>query len=110
MLTLNFPTLSAHFFLQKTIFIDELKSFIANIFIVLLQTHKKPVTEYEAIREKAASQKRDLERALNKFKTKTSETESLFFNSENDAFPRKSLFCDLKISINSEQAIDLFFN
>lgn len=52
------------------------------------QTHKKPVTEYEAIREKAASQKRDLERALNKFKTKTNETESLFFSLENDVFPR----------------------
>ncbi|CAG5087702.1 Similar to Taf8: Transcription initiation factor TFIID subunit 8 (Drosophila melanogaster), partial [Cotesia congregata] len=37
-------------------------------------THKQPVTEYEAIREKAASQKRDTERALTRFVAKTSET------------------------------------
>ncbi|CAG2110789.1 unnamed protein product [Medioppia subpectinata] len=34
-------------------------------------THKQPVTEYEAIREKSASQKRDVERALTKFMAKT---------------------------------------
>jgi transcription initiation factor TFIID subunit 8 len=34
-------------------------------------THKQPVTEYEAIREKAATQKRDVERALTKFMAKT---------------------------------------
>ncbi|XP_047483545.1 transcription initiation factor TFIID subunit 8-like [Penaeus chinensis] len=42
-------------------------------------TYKQPVTEYEAIREKAATQKRDIERALTKFAAKTRETQSLFF-------------------------------
>jgi len=37
-------------------------------------THKQPVTEYEAIREKSASQKRDVERALSRFVAKTSES------------------------------------
>ncbi|XP_018024327.1 transcription initiation factor TFIID subunit 8 [Hyalella azteca] len=41
-------------------------------------TVKQPVTEYEAIREKAATQKRDIEKALTKFGTKTNPTESLF--------------------------------
>lgn len=34
-------------------------------------THRQPITEYEAIRDKAATQKRDLERALTKFVAKT---------------------------------------
>ncbi|UYV65091.1 TAF8 [Cordylochernes scorpioides] len=34
-------------------------------------THKQPMTEYEGIREKAASQKRDLDRALSRFIAKT---------------------------------------
>ncbi|BES96784.1 Transcription factor TFIID complex subunit 8 C-term [Nesidiocoris tenuis] len=46
-------------------------------------THKQPVTEYEAIREKSAVQKRDIERALNKFATRTSETDSLFLCQDN---------------------------
>lgn len=37
-------------------------------------THKPPITEYEAIREKSASQKRDVERALTRFMAKTSES------------------------------------
>ncbi|KAI5735232.1 transcription initiation factor TFIID subunit 8 [Diaphorina citri] len=41
-------------------------------------THKQPVTEYEAIREKAATQKRDLARALNKFIIKTEPIEHIF--------------------------------
>ncbi|KAL1455943.1 hypothetical protein WDU94_000708 [Cyamophila willieti] len=41
-------------------------------------THKQPVTEYEAIREKAATQKRDLARALNKFIIKTEPVEHIF--------------------------------
>lgn len=41
-------------------------------------THKQPVTEYEAIRERAATQKRDVEKALTKFLAKTSDTHSLF--------------------------------
>lgn len=34
-------------------------------------THRQPITEYEAIRDKAATQKRDLERALTRFVAKT---------------------------------------
>ncbi|PNF20950.1 hypothetical protein B7P43_G10571 [Cryptotermes secundus] len=49
-------------------------------------THKQPVTEYEAIREKSASQKRDTERALTRFVAKTSETHSLFLT-EDTMFP-----------------------
>jgi transcription initiation factor TFIID subunit 8 len=50
-------------------------------------TYKQPVTEYEAIREKAANQKRDIEKALTKFLAKTSETHSLFDDEENQMFP-----------------------
>uniref|UniRef100_A0A0A9Z8E4 Transcription initiation factor TFIID subunit 8 n=1 Tax=Lygus hesperus TaxID=30085 RepID=A0A0A9Z8E4_LYGHE len=47
-------------------------------------THKQPVTEYEAIREKSAIQKRDIERALNKFAARTSDTDSLFLCQDKD--------------------------
>ncbi|XP_045516498.1 transcription initiation factor TFIID subunit 8 [Pieris brassicae] len=50
-------------------------------------THKQPVTEYEAIREKAANQKRDIEKALTKFLAKTSETHNLFNTEDNQVFP-----------------------
>ncbi|XP_015517026.1 transcription initiation factor TFIID subunit 8 [Neodiprion pinetum] len=50
-------------------------------------THKQPVTEYEAIREKAASQKRDIERALTRFIAKTGDTHSLFLTEDNTMFP-----------------------
>lgn len=50
-------------------------------------THKQPVTEYEAIREKAATQKRDIERALTRFIAKTGETHSLFLSEDNSMFP-----------------------
>ena len=54
-------------------------------------THKQPVTEYEAIREKSASQKRDVERALTRFMAKTSEqspSHSLFPDDHmNQMFP-----------------------
>ncbi|XP_063980649.1 transcription initiation factor TFIID subunit 8 isoform X2 [Diachasmimorpha longicaudata] len=50
-------------------------------------THKQPVTEYEAIREKTASQKRDTERALTRFIAKTGDTHSLFFTADNSTFP-----------------------
>lgn len=49
-------------------------------------THKQPISEYEAIRDKAASQKRDLEKALTKFVAKTGEPNpkhSLFANNMN---------------------------
>lgn len=52
-------------------------------------TYKQPVTEYEAIREKAATQKRDIDRALTKFLAKTSETQSLFDDEENQMYPCK---------------------
>lgn len=41
-------------------------------------TKKAPVNEYQMIREKSASQKRDVERALTRFIAKTGETQSLF--------------------------------
>jgi len=51
-------------------------------------THKQPVTEYEAIREKSAIQKRDVERALTRFVAKTSEQLGLFASEENnEMFP-----------------------
>ncbi|XP_078053029.1 TBP-associated factor 8 [Augochlora pura] len=50
-------------------------------------THKQPVTEYEAIREKAATQKRDIERALTRFIAKTGDTHSLFLTEDNSMFP-----------------------
>lgn len=49
-------------------------------------THKQPISEYEAIRDKAASQKRDLERALTRFVAKTCESNpghSLFVHNTN---------------------------
>ncbi|KYM96151.1 PREDICTED: transcription initiation factor TFIID subunit 8 [Cyphomyrmex costatus] len=50
-------------------------------------THKQPVTEYEAIREKVATQKRDIERALTRFIAKTGDTHSLFLTEDNSMFP-----------------------
>lgn len=41
-------------------------------------THKKAMSEYQLVREKAATQKRDVELALTKFVAKTGETECLF--------------------------------
>lgn len=49
-------------------------------------TQRQPVTEYEAIRDKAASQKRDLEKALTKFVAKTCQSNpehSLFAQNAN---------------------------
>lgn len=49
-------------------------------------TNKQPISEYEAIRDKAACQKRDLERALTRFVAKTCESSvehSLFGNNAN---------------------------
>lgn len=56
-------------------------------------THKQPVTEYEAIREKAASQKRDIEKALTRFLAKTSDTDCLFASEENQMFPCEYTQC-----------------
>lgn len=66
-------------------------SFIFAIYqyIIYFQTHKQPVTEYEAIREKSAIQKHELEKSLIKFLIKIGPTESLFLNQENDCFACK---------------------
>lgn len=59
-----------------------------NHFIILFllpefQTQKAPVNEYQIIREKAASQKRDVERALTRFIAKTGETQTLIRDDSN---------------------------
>lgn len=46
-------------------------------------THRQPISEYEAIRDKAATQKRDLERALTRLVAKSAESK-----------PENSLFAD----------------
>jgi len=49
-------------------------------------THKQPITEYEAIREKTAQQKRDVEKAITKFKAKTTSTYNLFSGDDTGGF------------------------
>lgn len=49
-------------------------------------THKQPVTEYQIIREKAASHKLEVERALTRFVAKTGQIQSLF-KDDTSAFP-----------------------
>nr|XP_033773176.1 transcription initiation factor TFIID subunit 8 isoform X1 [Geotrypetes seraphini] len=41
-------------------------------------TYREPVSDYQTLREKVASQRRDVERALTRFMAKTGETQSLF--------------------------------
>lgn len=50
-------------------------------------THKQPIIDYESVREKAAIQKRDIEKALTKFLAKTSTTHNLFDMDESNMFP-----------------------
>merc|ERR1719187_3209846 len=50
-------------------------------------THKQPVTDYESVREKAASQKRDVERALTRFIAKTGKIHNLFKTDDSNLFP-----------------------
>lgn len=57
---------------------DHLPSFPDPHTYIKTLTKKAPVSEYQMIREKAASQKRDVERALTRFIAKTGETQSLF--------------------------------
>ncbi|KAL6073049.1 hypothetical protein STEG23_013068 [Scotinomys teguina] len=45
---------------------------------VKTQTYSEPVSDYQALREKAASQRRDMELALTRFLAKTGKTQSLF--------------------------------
>jgi len=51
---------------------------MVKLIMISLQTHKQPVSEYQLIREKAASYKRDTERALTRFVAKTGQTQSIF--------------------------------
>jgi transcription initiation factor TFIID subunit 8 len=46
------------------------------------------VSNYQVLREKAASQRRDVERALTRFMAKTGETQSLF-KDDVSTFPRE---------------------
>jgi len=50
-------------------------------------THRQPVTDYESVREKAASQKRDVERALTRFIAKTGKIHNLFNSDDSNLFP-----------------------
>ena len=50
-------------------------------------THRQPVTDYESVREKAASQKRDVERALTRFIAKTGKILNLFKTDDSNLFP-----------------------
>jgi hypothetical protein len=51
-------------------------------------THKQPQADYESVREKASSQKRDVERALTRFIAKTcGKTHSLFNTDDTNVFP-----------------------
>lgn len=50
-------------------------------------THRQPVTDYESVREKAASQKRDVERALTRFIAKTGKIHNLFNSEDSNLFP-----------------------
>lgn len=58
--------------------------------VSVLQTFREPVSDYQVLREKAASQRRDVERALTRFMAKTGETQSLF-KDDVTAFPREPL-------------------
>lgn len=50
-------------------------------------THRQPITDYESVREKAASQKRDVERALTRFIAKTGKIHNLFNTEDSNLFP-----------------------
>lgn len=55
-----------------------LTMFFFFFFLPAPQTYREPVSDYQVLREKAASQRRDVERALTRFMAKTGETQSLF--------------------------------
>ncbi|XP_070565556.1 transcription initiation factor TFIID subunit 8-like [Ptychodera flava] len=65
---------------------DYLPSFPNPHTYIKTPTYRRPETDYQAIREKAASQRRDVERALTRFMAKTGETQSLFPD-DNVSFP-----------------------
>ena len=62
-----------------------MQNYTLNIF---LQTQREAEGEYATLRERAATQKRDVERALTRYIAKTGDTESLFPD-DPYAFPRK---------------------
>ena len=68
---------------------DHLPAFPDSHAYVQTPTHKQPITNYEAVREKAASQKRDMERALTRFIAKTGPVDKLFDSDEQAQFPRE---------------------
>ncbi|XP_002732682.1 transcription initiation factor TFIID subunit 8-like [Saccoglossus kowalevskii] len=57
---------------------DYLPSFPDPHTYIKTPSYRRPETEYQAIREQAASQRRDVERALTRFVAKTGETHTLF--------------------------------
>jgi len=63
---------------------ENLPSFPDTHTYIFTPTVKQPVTEYEAIREKSAQQKTDIQRALCKFLAKTQATDSLFLTEDKD--------------------------
>lgn len=52
------------------------------------------MSDYQVLREKAASQRRDVERALTRFMAKTGETQSLF-KDDITTFPCEANFINL---------------
>ena len=68
-------------------------------------THKQPVTDYVGVREKASSQKRDVERALTRFIAKTGKRRYVDHITVGDSLPRGitcySIICAL-IGRNSQ--------
>ncbi|XP_043238095.1 transcription initiation factor TFIID subunit 8-like [Amphibalanus amphitrite] len=66
---------------------DHLPAFPDSHAYVQTPTHKQPITNYEAVRERAASQKRDMERALTRFIAKTGPVDKLFDSDEQAQFP-----------------------
>uniref|UniRef100_A0A8C1SDR0 TAF8 RNA polymerase II, TATA box binding protein (TBP)-associated factor n=1 Tax=Cyprinus carpio TaxID=7962 RepID=A0A8C1SDR0_CYPCA len=63
-----------------------LKSGVSNPLQPQSNTPEPDVSDYQVVREKAESQRRDVERALTRFMAKTGETESLF-KDDISAFP-----------------------
>jgi transcription initiation factor TFIID subunit 8 len=71
-------------------------------------TYKQPTSEYEAIREKAASQKRDVERALTRFIAKTGDTHTLFHD-DTHLFPLIASKCVSQPYLNALLPRDQMF-
>jgi len=71
-------------------------------------TYKQPISEYEAIREKAASQKRDVERALTRFIAKTGDTHTLFHD-DTHLFPLIASKCASQPYLNALLPRDQLF-